>query len=345
MQIRLLIDDIVRQTTLLIGHLSTAAGLREPLSHIADQVFLELSRELDAQGVRLKVAADMFGMTLRSYQLKVRRLSEQCDRRGASLWCAIHDRLKEATASRDELIHRFGRHDPKKVAATLCDMVESGVAYSSGRGPKAVYGVIAARGSEASRAADQGEMLKERLWYLVASGSPRSELAARLQLDDVAAVDRAVDELIEEGHLELAASGALAARRFEVAVGAARGWETAVGDHFRAVATAVVAKVARRGSERDDRIGGATLTFRVHPDHPDADEVYRLLATTRERADALWRRVALHNEQYPPPAASQRVTFYFGQNVVGDETAQPLDASAATGTERATETGTRRKTA
>ena len=344
MQIRLLIDDIVRQTTLLIGQLSTAAGLREPLSHIADQVFLELARELDARGVRLKVAADMFGMTLRSYQLKVRRLSEQNDRRGASLWRAIHDRLQEGSASRDELIHRFGRHDPKKVAATLCDMVESGVAYSSGRGPKALYGVISKLGSEASRAADQGELLKERLWYLVANGSPRSELGARLHVDD-AAVDRAIDELIEEGHLELGGAGELAARRFEVAVGAARGWETAVGDHFRAMVTAVAAKVARRGSERDDRIGGATLTFRVHPDHPDAEEVYHLLETTRARADALWRRVALHNEQHPPPAASQRVTFYFGQNVAGDETAQALDDSDATCKEPATEASARRRTA
>lgn len=74
MNVQLLIDEIVRQTTVLIAQLSTAAGLRAPLSHLADQVFVELARELDAQGVRRKVVADMFGMALRSYQMKLRRL-------------------------------------------------------------------------------------------------------------------------------------------------------------------------------------------------------------------------------------------------------------------------------
>lgn len=47
---KLLIDAIVRQTTVLIAQLSTAAGIRAPLAHVADQVFVELSRELEAQG-------------------------------------------------------------------------------------------------------------------------------------------------------------------------------------------------------------------------------------------------------------------------------------------------------
>jgi hypothetical protein len=43
---RLLIDAIVRQTTVLIAELSTASGLRAPLSHVANEVFLSLSREI-----------------------------------------------------------------------------------------------------------------------------------------------------------------------------------------------------------------------------------------------------------------------------------------------------------
>jgi hypothetical protein len=57
----------VQQTTVLIAQLSTAAGLRAPLAHVADQVFVELSRELEAQGLGRKVVADMFGMALRGY--------------------------------------------------------------------------------------------------------------------------------------------------------------------------------------------------------------------------------------------------------------------------------------
>jgi hypothetical protein len=58
MDSRRLIDAIVRQTTILIAQVSTTAGIRSPLARVADQVFLELSRELEGQGVTRKVAAD-----------------------------------------------------------------------------------------------------------------------------------------------------------------------------------------------------------------------------------------------------------------------------------------------
>ena len=76
MNSKLLVDAIVRQTTVLIAQVCTAAGVRAPLAHIADQVFLGLSREIEAQGVGRKIVADMFGMALRSYQKKVQRLAE-----------------------------------------------------------------------------------------------------------------------------------------------------------------------------------------------------------------------------------------------------------------------------
>jgi hypothetical protein len=61
MNVRLLIDGIVRQTTVLIAQLSTTAGVRAPPAKMADQVFIDLAREIEAQGVARKVAADMFG--------------------------------------------------------------------------------------------------------------------------------------------------------------------------------------------------------------------------------------------------------------------------------------------
>ena len=73
---KLLIDAIVHQTTVLIAGVSTAAGIRAPLAHVADQVFVDLSRAIEEQGVGRKVAADMFGLALRTYQKKVQRLSE-----------------------------------------------------------------------------------------------------------------------------------------------------------------------------------------------------------------------------------------------------------------------------
>jgi hypothetical protein len=55
------------------------------LAHIADQVFLDLSREIEAQGVSRKVVASMFGMALRGYQRKVQRLTESSTHKGKTL--------------------------------------------------------------------------------------------------------------------------------------------------------------------------------------------------------------------------------------------------------------------
>src|SRR5688572_12596582 len=68
--------------------------------HIAEQVFLELAREIEAQSVGQKVAADMFGLALRSYQVKLKRVSESADAAPVSLWQDIHARLAVASATR-----------------------------------------------------------------------------------------------------------------------------------------------------------------------------------------------------------------------------------------------------
>ena len=92
---KMLIEGIVQQTTVLIAQLSTSAGLRAPLAHVADSVFLELSREIESQGVGRKVAADMFGLALRSYQTKVPRLAASESVRDRTLWEAVFEFLSE----------------------------------------------------------------------------------------------------------------------------------------------------------------------------------------------------------------------------------------------------------
>ena len=51
---------------------------------VAGQVFLELSKELESQGLTKKVTADMFGMALRTYQRRTHRLSISTTDRGRS---------------------------------------------------------------------------------------------------------------------------------------------------------------------------------------------------------------------------------------------------------------------
>jgi hypothetical protein len=331
MQAQLLIDDIVRQTTVLIAQLSTAAGLRAPLSQIADQVFLQLSRELAAQGVRQKVAADMFGMALRSYQMKVRRLSDPGIDQPTTLWQGIHHRLFQGSATREELEAHFKGHPAKDVAAALQDMVQSGIAYASGRGAVSVYGLTSPTDRARLTSAAGAHTCVDMAWYLVASGaaSTRDELARELRCD-VADLSVTLQALLDEGSLQEKA-GRLSAKRFEIAVGAERGWETAVCDHFRAVAAAIAAKVGRASSEQDDRTGGGTVSFVLPPGHPHAEEAHCLLRNVRDQVNALWRRAALHNEAHPPPEGCDRLTFYFGQHLVVGEAVPSSAASSQDG--------------
>ena len=103
MNVRLLVDGIVRQTTILIAQLSTASGVRSPLAHVADQIFFDLAREIEAQGVKKHVAADMFGLVLRSYQKKMQRLAQSSSMRDRTLWQAILELIETEQPTRSRI--------------------------------------------------------------------------------------------------------------------------------------------------------------------------------------------------------------------------------------------------
>ena len=113
---QILIDAIVRQTTLLIARISTVEGVRSPLGHVANEVFLGLVEELESQGVSKKVIADMFGMALRSYRQKVQRLTESVPARGLTLWTAVQRTIAErGSATRAELLSLFYSNEEASV--------------------------------------------------------------------------------------------------------------------------------------------------------------------------------------------------------------------------------------
>jgi hypothetical protein len=317
MDVKLLIDAIVRQTTVLIAQLSTSAGIRAPLSHIADQVFLDLAAEIEAQGVTRKVAADMFGLALRSYQKKVQRLTESATVRDRTLWEAVLDFLSQhGSVTRERLFERFRRDSADDVGAVLNDLVGQGIVYSTGRGPTAVYGLSSDADRRSVAAGARHESAQALVWLsLYRATLSRRELHATLSLE-TEQVDAALAELVAEGRVR-EAQGKFRADTFVIPVGAARGWEVAVFDHFSAVARAIAAKV-RRGapqSEADDVMGGATLTFEVSAAHPLRAEVRGLLRRVRHEVNELWQRVGEYNEQQPISESERElVTFYFGQN-------------------------------
>ncbi|HYO94481.1 MAG TPA: hypothetical protein VER33_08205, partial [Polyangiaceae bacterium] len=135
MNVQVLIDSLVRQVTVLIAQLATSGGIRAPVAHLANQVFLELAKELEAQGVSRKVSADMFGMALRAYIRKVRRLSEAQSERGHTLWQAVLEFIRaEQLVGRTRVLQRFELDGELQVTAVLQDLTESGVVFCSGSG-------------------------------------------------------------------------------------------------------------------------------------------------------------------------------------------------------------------
>jgi predicted transcriptional regulator len=303
----------------LIAHLSTAAGIRAPLAHVADEVFLRLASEIEAQGVGRKVVADMFGLALRSYQKKVQRLAESSTERERTLWEVLLELIqREGSVSRGDAQLRFGRDGEMAVASVLKDLVASGLVSVTGRGLAARYAATSERERERLLADADRDALVNLAWLAVYRGA-RSEAEVAESLRKSPQQTRPVlDELVASGRVERSAQGELRAFTLTIPVGSEQGWEAAVLDHFRAVANAIANKVrqGRVRSEVSDVIGGGTLSFDLEPGHPFEQRVTGLLDRVRKDVNALFAEVNAHNRSHTFDEERRfRVWFYFGQNV------------------------------
>ena len=328
MNTQVLIDAIVRQTMILIAQLSTTDGVRSPLSHVSDEVFMGLVRELENQGLGKKVIADMFGLALRSYQQKVQRLSESATQRGVTLWGALHSYLTEiGVAGRSQVFEHFAHDEEAKVRSILNDLVETGLVYRSGRGNETTYRVSTAEELAelgASASADSGDTNAALVWVHVYRSSPLKldELRRQVALPAVA-LERAVERLVQDKliWLEDRPEGVYCAtERCLIPLGQASGWEAAIVDHHRAVLNALAAKLdsGRHVSCAIDEVGGSTFSFDLWPGHPYEQEVRKLLSTSRAQILPLWDKVAAYNRENRPDA-TYKVTFYCGQYLVEEE--------------------------
>jgi hypothetical protein len=314
---QVLIDSIVRQTTVLIAQLATAGGVRAPLSHMANQVFLELTRALQEQGVSRKVSADMFGMAFRAYLRKIQRLNESSSQRGRSLWEAVLTFIVEQpVVTRQELLDRFSRDEPLLLRGVLHDLTESGLVFSSGVGAAAVYRALSAQELAALRGSAGGGGFDELLWVLVYRGGPMTRDALLEHAGgDAIATDAAVERLLEAGRLQKLEDGSLRAPEFVVPIDSEAGWEAAVFDHYHALVKTICARLS---GERDAALpksatGGSTYTFDVWPGHPEYEEVVGVLDGYRRALGELRERVERHNAQHPMPSRFLQVVSYAGQ--------------------------------
>jgi len=326
--LKLLIDGIVRQTTVLLAQLSTASGVRSPLAHVADQVFLELAREIEAQGVRRQVVADMFGMALRSYQKKMNRLTESVSVRKRTLWEAMLEFVEHEQPTRARAIERFRHDGEREVAAVLADLVRTGLLFSTGSGDTAIYGVTTPAMRDRVEQQQDFDAIVNLMWMKIfrREALSEAELCAALPVD-AETIRRSLRELVSSGRVS-EVDGRLASINMVLPLGAEIGWEAAVLDHFRAVATAIATKVRAglSGSRASDSVGGSTFTFTITPDHPLTAEVRELFRRTRLEAQELWNRVSAHNSAHEPTAdQATKITFYVGQSIESPDTESGSD--------------------
>ncbi len=326
MNVNLLIDNIVRQTTVLVAQLATAAGGRAPLAHVAGQVFVELVRELKAQGLGNKVIADMFGLTLRTYHDRVRRASESVTDRGSSLWEAVLRYARQRQMlSRGELLHRFRADDEASVRGVLTDLVDSGLLFKSGRGDLTTYRAASDAEASAVLAGNPDAAAAGVVWVLLHRSGPLAadELCRELNLSEES-VQRALELLLAQGRCR-DDGGKYRADQCVILYGDEIGWEAALFDHFQAMVTAIASKVTqgKNRAARGETTGGSTYHFDLYRGHPKEREVLELLTSVRERASAL--RAELEQATLAERGAASvadapeayRVVFYVGQNAVG----------------------------
>lgn len=326
MNVNLLIDAIVRQTTVLIAQLATAAGARAPLAHTANQVFMDLVQELKEQGLGNKVIADMFGLTLRTYHNKIARLSESSTDRGRSLWEALLAYSEEHGAvTRADVLNRFRGDDEPTVRGVLKDLVDSGVLFRTGRGDLTTYRVATAE--ETTRTvADAGERVASFVWIAVHRYGPvtRAELLEHVPAGDDA-LDAALVRLAREGRIgreERDGKVFYTSEDCVIPFGTPAGWEAAVFDHYQAMVTAICTKLrfGRTHAAPGEWVGGSTYSLDVWEGHPLHDEAVGFLQATRERAISLRKRAeALGASRPPGDASTKRVIMYVGQTVLGPE--------------------------
>jgi hypothetical protein len=325
MTVRTLIDAIVRETVVLIAQLATSGGLRAPLAHVAEQVFLELAQELERQGVTRGVSADMFGMALRTYQRRTQRVAHSRTERGRSLWEAVFDFIRQGgVVTREEVFRRFRRDDETSLRAVLRDLTESGIVFSSGSGRHSAYRVATEEEIGKLRQSDDRASLDALVWSVVFRDGP-------LTLDRLCDVCRMsapeleplLASLVASGRVEQVQTGGRTEYRSrELVLGFENpaGWEAAVLDHYSALVRTITRKLAvDQKASLGDEVGGSTYHFVVWRGHPMEDEVLGELRRFRERQSALRDRVDRYNEDNGLPRERFQVTAYFGQTVVGED--------------------------
>ena len=327
MHAALLIDSIVRQTTVLIAALATASGQRAQLAHVANGVFADLVHELRQHGLGNKVIADMFGMALRTYRRKLARLSASRTEQDQSLWEGVLRYIQgHGPVLRGQILQRFARDDEAVLRSVLLDLAESGLVRRHGDGDATRFEAM-----EFDTGVPAGDALESLVLVALHRAGPlgAADLAQTIPAEGPELAD-ILARLVHAGLVTVEVSDGHAryrCRSLVIGFGDEAGWEAAVFDHYQAMVAALVAKLhaGQRRADLGDLTGGSTFAFDLWEGHPMQDTVTGYLRVMREHGMALRRDLQMSKEQtpMPPDATPLRVVAYVGQSVTagGDDDA------------------------
>ncbi|MFO0749112.1 MAG: hypothetical protein U1F43_26135 [Myxococcota bacterium] len=327
MDVRLLIDALVRETAGLIADLATVGGSRTLVADVPDRMFHALAAALEARGLSKKLVADMCGLALRGYQKRMQRLAESATVGGRTLWEAVLAFLHERdVVPRADLEARFQRDDPETLGSVLHDLVEGGLVFKTGSGASAAYRATRESELRGLGQAPDGEAAEALVWLSIYRGGPdgrdgrdgaiaREALAERHAILGAAALDAVLERLVASGRVALGPDGGYRCHTVVMPIGQRAGIEAALIDHLQAVFATVRAAVERRS---EPWTGGSTYRLDLAPDGAHADAVRALLprlraelGSLRAETDAMLER----GPDGPSEAARQRVSIYVGVSV------------------------------
>jgi hypothetical protein len=137
------IEALVRHTMIDVARLATSDGARVSLARISEQVFLELTSELERQGVTKNVVADMFGMSLRTFHRRVQQVRREHAERRTVREAVLEFVTASEPVSAHSVQQSFLRHAGELVSGALNDLVHAGLVSRSGWGENAVYRRVA----------------------------------------------------------------------------------------------------------------------------------------------------------------------------------------------------------
>jgi hypothetical protein len=289
-------------------------------------VFVDLVNELKSQGMTHAVIADMFGLALRSYHKKLKRLSEGEQGRGKSLWTTVLEHIHAGgPLLRAEVLRRFRHEEEATLRGILRDLVDGGLVYVSGQGEQVMYRALDA--AELARSASANlQATANMIWVAVYRFGPLpadnlqlvvpAEPALLAQGLEVLLGDGRVQRVEHDGHVEYVTD------QCYVPPGTPGGWEAAVFDHYQAVVTTICNKLTllSQGNDVND-VGASTFRYDVWPGHPLRAEVVSLLERMREQMRDLRQRVETFNASnvMPDTVNEERHIAYVGKTrMLGD---------------------------